>query len=121
VNNKKGILFTFDGLLALIFIAILIGVFSTNLTANNIKQLEKIQINQKISDLLITSQYLEIDDLYTLEKNYKKLFNKQPGYIKINNKIKNINASIKNQLITQSITYINSSNKEIYIEIGVYY
>lgn len=91
-------------------------------TTNTDKDLEKIIITSRISDLLITSQLLEIDNLKDLEKNYNKLFENK-GYVKIDSKLKEINSKSKNenQLISQSIKYINSSNKVIYIEIGVYY
>jgi hypothetical protein len=91
-------------------------------TTNTNNDLEKIIITSKISDLLITSQILEIENLKELENNYNKMFENK-GYININSKIKEINTKTINekQLISQSIKYINSSNKEIYIEIGVYY
>jgi len=115
---NRGILFTIDGLIALMFIILSIVIFTTNTTDNT----EQYLITEKISDLLITSQKLEITSLNTLEENYNKLIPKE-GYIKINNKFKKINTnnSKDKKVISQAITYINSSNNEIYIEIGVYY
>ncbi|MCK9293008.1 MAG: hypothetical protein WCY27_01960 [archaeon] len=122
MNKNRGLFFTIDGLFALIFITILLFSFNMSTTTNTDKDLEKIIITSRISDLLITSQLLEIDNLKDLEKNYNKLFENK-GYVKIDSKLKEINSKSKNenQLISQSIKYINSSNKVIYIEIGVYY
>jgi hypothetical protein len=121
-NASKGQIFVIDGLFALIFASLLIltiqTVGSENLTANNVELLKM----QKINDLLITAQYLRIDDLETLEKNYLLLFPITPGYIKVNNKRKEINSSglEKTRILSNSIKYINNSNNKIYIEIGVY-
>jgi len=122
VTKNRGLFFTIDGLFALIFISLLIFSFNMSTTTNTNNDLEKIIITSKISDLLITSQILEIENLKELENNYNKMFENK-GYININSKIKEINTKTINekQLISQSIKYINSSNKEIYIEIGVYY
>ena len=115
---NKGIFFTIDGLFALLFIGILIISFSGYQQQNN---LDKLMISQKIGDLLITTQQLQIININTLAKNYEKLINKD-GYIKINNQIKYIGSRKYkyNSLISQDITYINSFNYKIYIEIGVY-
>lgn len=119
--KNKGVLFTIDGLLAIIFIAILIFIFSIGTSNNYSKQIQTIENTQKISDLLITTQYLEITNILELEENYIKLFKNKKGYIIINNMEKKVGNTSKTQnLISQSIRYINSSNKEIYIEIGVY-
>jgi len=117
--NKCGIIFTIDGALALIFISTLI-LISNN--SNSWSQLNEYQANKMIGDVLITSQILEINNIYEIESNYKSLFGEKPGYIKLNNDIKKMgNANpLKSKLISQRITYINISNKEIYIEIGVY-
>jgi len=120
--KTKGIVFTIDAILALTFVAILSLVLFVPIN-DNTQEVEKIIINNKISDLLITTQILEINQINTLENNYKKLFNTRKGYIQINNEKIEINKqNLKTpKLITQNIRYINSSNKEIYIEIGVYY
>jgi len=119
----KGIFFTIDGLFALMFIILLVFVFNNHTSINKpIKDLERIKITNKVSDLLLTSQILMIEDVMVLEKNYEKLIEKN-GYIIINNTEKQIilNNSKGKEVISQSIKYINGSNKVIYIEIGVYY
>lgn len=115
---NKGIIFTIDGLFALLLIGILIVSFSGYKQTNN---LDEIMVSQKIGDLLITSQQLQIKNINTLTRNYKELINKD-GYVKINNQIKYIGSRRYkyNSLISQGITYINSFNHKIYIEIGVY-
>jgi hypothetical protein len=118
--KNKGIVFTIDAVLALLFI-ILLSVTLHFQIYQNTKEVETILINNRISDLLITAQHLEINNIEILENNYKQLFENTPGYIKINNNKKVINKNNKTKLITQNIKYINSSNKEIYIEVGVYY
>jgi hypothetical protein len=120
--KNKGLLFTIDAILALLFIIILLIILSLPILENT-KDVEKILINNRISDLLITSQLLEINEVLELEKNYLQLFGKKSGYITINSKKIEINSEnkIKTRLISQNIRYINSSNKQIYIEIGVYY
>jgi len=125
VNNKlndsrKGIIFTIDGLLALTFIGILIIVLGFQ--ANTMK-IEKYQTNKLIGDLLITSQELSIDNAFDLEINYHKLFGEKKGYIIVNKDKIEIKKedNTKTKLITQRINYINISNYEIYIEVGVYY
>ncbi len=119
-NSRKGIIFTIDGLLALTFIGILIIVLGSQANTNEI---EKYQINKLIGDLLITSQEFSIDNTIDLEINYHKLFGEKKGYIIVNtNKIEiNKEDDTKTKLITQRINYINISNYEIYIEVGVYY
>lgn len=121
-NANKGQIFVVDGLLALVFASLLIltiqSIGSVNFAKNNVELLKM----QKINDLLITAQFLKIDDLETLERNYVLLFTSTPGYIKINNNRKEINKSGKEKTTTfsNSIKYINNSNNKIYIEIGVY-
>jgi len=121
-NANNGQIFVIDGLFALIFISLLIltmqTIASENLAKNNVELLK----SQKINDLLITAQYLKIDNLETLEKNYLLLFPLTPGYIRINNKKKEMNYSgiEKTNTLSNSIKYINNSNNKIYIEIGVY-
>lgn len=121
-NANKGQIFVVDGLLALVFASLLIltiqSIGSVNFAKNNVALLKM----QKINDLLITAQYLKIDDLETLERNFVWLFTSTPGYIKINNERKEINKSGKEKTttISNSIKYINNSDNKIYIEIGVY-
>jgi len=118
---SNGQIFTIDGVFALIFIASLILLSQDN----HLKQLENnvdlLKI-QKINDLLLTSQYLKIDNITILENNYKLLFPNTSGYIKINNTKKEINSinTSKSKIISNSIKYINNSNNKIYIEVGVY-
>jgi len=119
--KNKGIVFTIDALIAIMFVALL-GIILFIPIGENTQEVEKTLINNKISDLLTTSQLLEIENLEELKENYIKLFENKKGYVKINTKKLEINKESKNRnLITQNIKYINSSNKEIYIEIGVYY
>ncbi len=117
---QKGIIFTIDGLLALAFIGLLVIVLQAHDIENN---MEKHQINTLIGDILVTSQELSIDNLSELEANYRMLLGDKKGYIVINNnKVEiNIDDFKKTKLISQRINYINISNYEIYIEIGVYY
>jgi len=118
--NAKGQLFVIDGMLALAFIGMLLLLsFSENGFAEKNNKLLKIQ---KINDLLITSQYLENEDIGELKKNYLLLFPNTCGHIKINSDTKEINcASLeKTNFISNSIKYINKSNNKIYIEIGIY-
>ena len=119
-DSRKGIIFTIDGLLALTFIGILIIVLGFQ--ANTMK-IEKYQTNKLIGDLLITSQELSIDNAFDLEINYHKLFGEKKGYIIVNKDKIEIKKedNTKTKLITQRINYINISNYEIYIEVGVYY
>ena len=119
-NSRKGIIFTIDGLLALTFIGILVIVLGSQA---NTTEIEKYQTNKLIGDLLITSQELSIDNTFDLEINYHKLFGEKKGYIIVNKDKIEINKedNTKTKLITQRINYINISNYEIYIEVGVYY
>lgn len=119
--KNKGVLFTIDGLIALLFVSMLIIILNTPVV-DNTKESEKILINNRISDLLITSQILEIENPCEIENNFKKLFENKKGYILLNNEKIEINKEYKKyRKISKNIKYINSSNKEIYIEIGVYY
>ncbi len=120
--KNKGILFTIDAIFAMVFIIVLMVIFTIP-NLENSKDIEKIIINNRISDLLITCQILEINESLELEKNYLKLFQDKSGYIIINSeRIEiNIKEKVRNRQISQNIRYINSSNKQIYIEIGVYY
>lgn len=121
-NANKGQTFIVDGLFALIFVALLILVFQSLYQTKIAKENNELLKIQKINDLLITAQYLKIDDMEELEKNYCSLFLKTPGYIKINNYKKEINPENgeKKQILSNSTKYINNSNNKIYIEIGVY-
>lgn len=120
--NNKGIVFTIDALLSLLFIALLSLVFFLGVLSNS-KDIEKIIINNQISDLLITTQHLEIKDIQELKDNYLLLFKERKGYLIIDNQKIEINNknNYKTRIISQNIKYINSSNEEIYIEVGVYY
>ena len=62
-------MFTIDAIIALLFV----GIMGFILQVPNIESAEKILINNRISDLLITSQKLEIDSIEQLEENYKLL------------------------------------------------
>ncbi|HOZ35361.1 MAG TPA: hypothetical protein PLK55_00040 [archaeon] len=121
-NANNGQIFVIDGIFALIFASLLIVMAQTlnssSLTENNIELLKM----QKINDLLITSQYLKIDNLEALENNYLLLFPITSGYIIINNNRKEINSfkTEKTKILSNSIKYINNSNNKIYIEVGVY-
>lgn len=120
--NNKGIVFSLDSIFALIIISMLFFVFFS-VTTNEIEELTNLYVSQKISDLLITSQFLEIDYLSQLEDNYNKLLPNVPGYIKINSSQRYLHFSKSNsykKLISQNITYVNSFGKEVYLEIGVY-
>jgi len=117
---NKGIIFTIDGLLALTFIGLMVLVFQFQVFENEIS---KYQTNKLIGDLLICSQELSIDDPNELEVYYKSLLDNKRGYIIINDTKIEINESNeqKTNIMSQRINYINISNNEIYIEIGVYY
>ena len=116
--NSRAIVFTIDALIALLFV----GIMGLILHLPATEPVDKILINNRISDLLITSQKLEINNISDIEQNYKSLLGEKPGYVIINSKRKEINnKKYKTNIISQNIKYINSSNKEIYIEIGVYY
>lgn len=121
-NANNGQIFVIDGMFALIFASLLILTMQTLNSENSAeKNVELLKI-QKINDLLVTSQYLKIDNLKDLEKNYLLLFPITPGYIIINGTKKEINSSgiDKTKILSNSIKYINNSNNKIYIEIGVY-
>lgn len=114
---NKGILFTIDGILALIFISLLVSINLSN--TNNLEEINKLNDLEKLSDLLITSQILEIENINILEENFKKIFPNKNGIIKINNTTKNIGKCENLQTISQKVTYINKSNNKIYIEINI--
>jgi len=125
---NKGFVLIIDSIFALILIISLIFILKENYIYNNyndIDDITEIIITQKINDILLSCQKLNIEDLKILKKNYLKLFPNNKAYIKINNNKLIINENLKNtsktRLISNSIKYIKSSNKEIYIEIGVYY
>lgn len=119
--KNKGVFFTIDALIALMFIGLL-GIILFIPIYDNTKEFEINLINNRISDLLITSQLLEINDIKKIEENYIKLFNKKPGYIILDTKKIEINKNKEHsRKISQNTRYFNSSNKEIYIEIGVYH
>lgn len=119
-SADKGQIFVIDALLALVFIALFILVLESNnhIMEDNVELLKM----QKINDLLITAQYLKIDSLFEIERNYLLLFPSTSGYIKINDVKKEINFTNieKTKTVSNSIKYINNSNNKIYIEIGVY-
>ncbi len=118
--KNKGIIFTIDALLALLFISLL---FLMSTPSNKeLDYFEEYQVSQIIGDLLITSQIQDIENINQIKQNYTKLLGNREGYIKINNTqiTTGTKNKLKNKLISQRITYINISNKEIYIEIGVY-
>jgi hypothetical protein len=125
---NKAFILIIDCMFALILIISLFFVLENNYLSSNSKDTEQIIeiiISQKINDLLVTSQKLKIDKIEVLQENYIKLFPKNKAYIKINNQKTEINNNLNNisktKLISNSIRYIKSSNKEIYIEIGVFY
>lgn len=119
--NNKGIIFTIDGLIAILLVSALILV-CTNTANTQGSKLEEYQINQRIGDILITSQILEINNIYEIKNNYIELIGERNGYIKLNTKLIWVGErnNLEKNLISQKITYINISNKEIYIEVGVY-
>lgn len=117
----KGIVFTIDAVIALLFVGLLGGVlFINNFDAT--KDIEKILINNQISDVLLSAQLLEIENINELESIFLKLFKTREGFITFNTQKKDVNKKgLKTKVISQNIKYINASNKEIYIEVGVYY
>ncbi len=117
----KGQIFSIDGIFALLFCAFFILVFNLSDSQEQENNLDLIKI-QKINDLLITSQHLQIDNINILEQNFVSLFPNTCGYIKINHTQKEINCqnATKIKLLSNSIKYINNSNHNVYIEIGVY-
>jgi len=123
VKNKKGFVFSLDLILAITIFTLLIILFYFGENKNYEEDLILLDITLKTNDLLLTAQILEIDQIVVLKKNYQELFSNYDGYLKINNQITIINNTEyqKNNLFINSIKYINSSNNEIYIEIGIYY
>lgn len=119
--SAKGQLFSLDGLFAILFCALFIFIFNLYTPKELENNIDLIKI-QKINDLLITSQYLRIESFEVLEQNYILLFPNTCGYIKINNTKKEINCTniTKIKILSNSIKYINNSNHNVYIEIGVY-
>ena len=123
MKNKKGFVFSLDLILAITIFTLLIILFYFGENKNYEEDLILLDITLKTNDLLLTAQILEIDQIVVLKKNYQELFSNYDGYLKINNQITIINNTEyqKNNLFINSIKYINSSNNEIYIEIGIYY
>lgn len=123
MKNKKGFVFSLDLILAITIFTLLIILFYFGEPENYDTDLILFDIALKTNDLLLTAQILEIDQIVVLKKNYQELFSNYDGYLKINNQITIINNTEyqKNNLFINSIKYINSSNNEIYIEIGIYY
>lgn len=123
MKNKKGFVFSLDLILAITIFTLLIILFYFGENNNYEEDLILLDIALKTNDLLLTAQILEIDQIVVLKKNYQELFSNYDGYLKINNQITIINNTEyqKNNLFINSIKYINSSNNEIYIEIGIYY
>jgi len=120
VNDAKGFLFTIDGLLALLFIVLATSTILD--TSTNEKNLQEFEISENINDLLMTSQIIEIDSMSELTNNYNQMFGNYAGYVKINENMQTIgNTSKSENLISNSIRYVNKLGQEIYIEIGVYY
>lgn len=123
MKNKKGFVFSLDLILAITIFTLLIILFYFGEPENYDTDLILFDIALKTNDLLLTAQILEIDQIVVLKKNYQELFSNYDGYLKINNHRSIINNTKhqKNNLFINSIKYINSSNNEIYIEIGIYY
>jgi hypothetical protein len=120
--NNKGVLFTIDGIIALAIIILASVIISTNQLSDDNNSLAEFAIAEKINDILVTAQLLQINSNLELVNNYNQLFKSQAGYVKLNSTITKIGAANKNQrLISNSIKYINKSGQEIYIEVGVYY
>ncbi|MDD3244638.1 MAG: hypothetical protein PHU47_00640 [Candidatus ainarchaeum sp.] len=123
MKNKNGFVFSLDLILAITIFTLLIILFYFGENKNYEEDLILLDITLKTNDLLLTAQILEIDQIVVLKKNYQELFSNYDGYLKINNQIAIINNTEyqKNNFFINSIKYINSSNNEIYIEIGIYY
>ncbi len=118
--TNKGFVLVVDVMIALIMLILLINI-TTYSETNDYKEYEKIMITQQINDLLITSQQLNLEEK-EIVKNAEALFENRQLTLTINNKKTNINQNIGySEKTSNSITYINSSNKEIYMEIVVYY
>jgi hypothetical protein len=116
--TNKGFVFVVDVLLMLVFTGLLISIVPTS---NVYKNYEEIMITQQISDILLTTQQQEIKTPEIIT-NISKLFKNRKVLLKINNKTHEINPKLRfSRKISNSITYINSYNKEIYIEVIVFY
>jgi hypothetical protein len=116
--TKKGFVFIMDVVIALIMSTLLINLITTN---TDYKNYERIMTSQQINDLLLTSQQLDLTENEVIE-NANKLFKNRKVEITINNKTTTINEKTKGfEKISNSIKYINSSNKEIYIEVIIFY
>lgn len=122
--NDKGFFFSIDIIFAIIiFTLFLLLFYYPNTTEEKLTDLLIFDISLKTNDLLLTSQILEIKEINILRNNFQEIFSNYNGYIKINNKTEHIkNTDLKKEnLFVNSIKYINSSNNDIYIEIGIYY
>ncbi len=122
--NKKGFFFSIDIIFSLIiFTLFLLLFYYPSITEEKLTDLLVFDLSLKTNDLLLTSQILEIKESSILKYNFQQLFSNYNGYIKINNKTEQIkNTDLKKEnLFVNSIKYINSSNNDIYIEIGIYY
>ncbi len=116
--KDKGFFLIVDVMIALIMISLLL-----NLTydSHTYKEYERIIITQQINDLLLTSQQQSLT-LKEITENAKLLLPHRRIKIKHNQKITEINKNLRfTEKISNSIRYINSSNKEIYIEVIVFY
>ena len=122
--NKNGFFFSIDIIFAIIIFTLFLHLFYYPApTEETLTDLLIFDISLKTNDLLLTSQILEIKESSVLKYNFQQLFSNYNGYIKINNKTEHIkNTDLKKEnLFVNSIKYINSSNNDIYIEIGIYY
>lgn len=122
--NKKGFFFSIDIIFAIIIFTLFLLLFYYPApTEETLTDLLVFDLSLKTNDLLLTSQILEIKESSVLKYNFQQLFSNYNGYIKINNKTEHIkNTDLKKEnLFVNSIKYINSSNNDIYIEIGIYY
>jgi len=122
--NKNGFFFSIDIIFAIIIFTLFLLLFYYPApTEETLTDLLVFDLSLKTNDLLLTSQILEIKESSVLKYNFQQLFSNYNGYIKINNKTEHIkNTDLKKEnLFVNSIKYINSSNNDIYIEIGIYY
>ena len=122
--NDKGFFFSIDIIFAIIIFTLFLLLFYYPApTEETLTDLLVFDLSLKTNDLLLTSQILEIKESSVLKYNFQQLFSNYNGYIKINNKTEHIkNTDLKKEnLFVNSIKYINSSNNDIYIEIGIYY
>jgi len=122
--NKNGFFFSIDIIFAIIIFTLFLLLFYYPApTEETLTDLLIFDISLKTNDLLLTSQILEIKEINILRNNFQEIFTNYDGYIKINNKTEHIkNTDLKKEnLFVNSIKYINSSNNDIYIEIGIYY